>query len=194
MRQNSKFKIQNLKKILLIFFLLTVLNLNIVQAQTLDLRDIGETGTGEDLFQLKPIEIVLFPSPAFITNASLFSWLAYAGNLVVIGLFIFWIFKIIQAGIGALRSNGDQKQLEDSYKKVKANFIGIFITFLFPIILSAIGIVLGVGNIFQWPQMFSFCEVNTNLDGTEYQFNFYFQAYLRTGDKAIADAICTPTT
>lgn len=138
-----------------------------------------ETGSG-----INPIQIPLFSSTAldFVGNASIISWLAFAGSVVTVAILVFWVLRILISGVGALRSEGDQTKLQESYGKLKSNFTGMFITFLIPLILSIVGAFFGIGTIFDWPSSFQFCENS--------EYRFYFEAYLKTGSREQADYTC----
>lgn len=132
---------------------------------------------------LKPITIQVFPQVTVGFNptyATIFSWISFIGAIVSVLIFVFFFGRIIIASFRAVSSNGETEKLELSYKQIKANFFGAFITFLIPFVLSMIGAILGFGNIFTWPKMFSSCNSE--------EYEFYFEAYLREGDSA--DALC----
>lgn len=138
---------------------------------------------------IKPITIPFFPVFDAIDAKyyTVLSWLTFAAGVVIVLIIVFWIVRILLAGVNAIRSSGDPDKLQESYAQVKANLIGVGITFLFPIILTVIGAFLGIGSIFNWPKMFSGCEGSGN-------FEYYFQAYLqapRGGDaQQYADNSC----
>lgn len=138
-----------------------------------------DTGTG-----LNEIVIPLFSSSlfGFAENASIISWLAFAGGLFTVIILAYWIFRILVSGIQALRSEGDPVKLQESYGKLKSNFIGMFITFLIPLVLSLIGAFLGIGTIFQWPTSFQLCE--------DSEYRFYFEAYIVAGNEEDAKNLC----
>jgi len=185
----------NSKKILIsvIFVLIFSFAASIVvKAQTFD---IGGTGSGnEQAIDLNPIVIPLFNSGMFdfVSDASIFSWFAFLGGLLTIGMVAYWIVRILVSGVEALRSEGDQEKLQQSYAKLRANFIGMFLTFMFPAILSIIGFILGIGSIFNWPKMFTQCDYTEVRDEETVRYQFYFQAFLGPGDGSIekTDAIC----
>jgi hypothetical protein len=132
---------------------------------------------------LKPIEIPVFPilqsgfDPSY---ATIYSWLAFVGIILSIIIFAVFVLRLIGLAYKAITKGEEDSTLTDVYKKVRFNFLGLFIVFMTPLVLSLIGSLLGVGNIFQWPKMFSSCA------NSEYEF--YFEAYLREGE--VADRIC----
>ena len=140
-----------------------------------------------DKFKLEPIKIPLF-NVGNTVNFSIFSWLAFAGSLATVGLVIFWIYLMIRAGIKGLQSEGKPEGIAEAANQVKSVLIGMFITFLFPAILSLAGTFVGVGNIFQWPKMFSYCNGSAAV-GQSTQDTYYFQVFLREG-AASADSKC----
>jgi hypothetical protein len=123
--------------------------------------------------RLEPIIIPFFPVFDAIDAKyyTILSWLTFAGGLVIGFAIIIWVGRILLAGIEAVRSSGDPDKLKESYDKVKADFMGVGLTLIFPIILTIIGAFLGIGNIFDWPRMFSGCE--------DPAYEYYFQAYLQ---------------
>ena len=139
-----------------------------------------ETNTG-----LQEIQLPLFYSTSldFVQNASVISWLAFAGSIFTIAILAFWVFRILVAGIAALRSEGDATKLQDSYSKIKSNFTGMFITFLIPLILSLVGSFFGIGTILQWPKSFQLCSESSI-------HRFYFEAFLKNGTEESAKAAC----
>lgn len=138
-----------------------------------------ETGTG-----LQDIVIPLFDSNwfGFVENASILSWLSFAGAVFTVLILAYWIVRILLSGIEAIRSEGDPVKLQESYGKLKSNFIGMAITFLIPLFLSLIGAFLGIGSIFQWPQSFQLC--------TNTEYRFYFEAYAKLGNTTEAETAC----
>ncbi|MFS8130709.1 MAG: hypothetical protein ACMG57_01890 [Candidatus Dojkabacteria bacterium] len=140
---------------------------------------------GTSTFKLDTITIPFFPvfdaiNPKY---ATVLSWVTYIADVVVILIIIFWIVRILLAGIEGIRSEGDQAKLQEAYKKLQSALIGIGITFLIPILLTLIGFLIGIGSIFNWPKMFSGCPgmpatydpVSGNRDEGTYEY--YFQAY-----------------
>ena len=182
---------KSLKKIITISIitLFSIVPMTVVSAQSTDLRT--SNLNVDEKFGLEAINIPLFGN--FIkfdtTNASIFSWLAFAGALVSIGFVIFWIFLLVRAGLKAVRSLGNAEELGEAYKKVQSVFLGAIITMMFPLVLSIIGAILGIGSIFSWPKMFEFC----NYTSGDAKYTYYFQAYLSVDEKAtpgFADANC----
>jgi hypothetical protein len=140
---------------------------------------------GGGVVDIEPIQIPLFGTTymGFLSNASIISWLSFVGTLLTGIISVFWVFRILVAGVNALRSEGDQTKLQESYSQLRSSFIGIFITFLIPVILSIIGVIFGIGSILQWPESFQLCQ-----EGSDYQF--YFEALLKEGDKSSAESSC----
>lgn len=163
--------------LVLSFFLITSSN---VFAGGLNL----DTQTNDNI-NLDPIIIPLFSSNAldFVENASILSWLSFAGALFTVLILVFWIVRILIAGVQAVRSEGDTTKLQDSYTKLKSNFIGMGVTFLVPLVLSLVGAFFGIGTIFNWPESFQFCDENS-------QYRFYFEAFAKEGDVNSARTAC----
>lgn len=125
-------------------------------------------------------------------NASIFSWISFAGALATVGLVIFWIFLLIRAGVKGMQSQGNQEGIAESFKQVQSILLGAGISLAFPIVLSLIGLLLGIGTIFSWPKMFQFCTESSG-------FQFYYQALLDSslpesanGNQDVADTNCAP--
>lgn len=154
---------------------------------------------GTSTFGLDKITIPFFPvfdaiNPQY---ATVFSWVTYIADVIVILIVIFWIVRILLAGIEGIRSEGDQAKLQEAFKKIQSNLIGIGITFLVPIVLTLIGFLIGIGSIFNWPKMFSGCPghpaVYVNGVREEGTYDYYFQAYFDTkagDDPATYAEIC----
>lgn len=126
--------------------------------------DLGNTGLGE-------IRISYFPQIRLIdTQYSTFlSWLSFIANIAILLLIIFWIYRILLAGIGAMRGGGEPDKLQESWKQIRSVFLGITFTFIIPILLIVIGFILGLGPIWDWPLAFRECK---NSD----EYDYYFQA------------------
>ncbi|MEO0075445.1 MAG: hypothetical protein ABIK31_04970 [candidate division WOR-3 bacterium] len=135
---------------------------------------------------LESIEIRTFQTPIDISNFSIFSWLSFFAIIIIAVLVVYWIYLFVRLGIEAIQSEGDKDKLTEVSKKARSILISVVIFFLFPLVLSFIGTVLGVGNIFQWPKMFSVCEETT--DGPI----FYYQVFLGEGESNFerADSLC----
>jgi len=128
--------------------------------------DAGTSAVGLD-----PIVIQFFPVFGTINSKyfTVLSWITFIASILVVLVIIFWVVRILLAGLEAIRSEGDSEKLQEAFKKIQSNLVGIGITFIIPIILTVIGFILGIGTIFNWPKMFSGCP------DTEYEY--YFRAY-----------------
>jgi len=194
----KRFKV--IKKIIvlvILFFVLSIFSNLVVQAQGIgnsnninNLNNISLKGSG---INIQELDIPFFTS--FIdfntNNASIWTWLIFAGGLFTVGLVIFWISLLVRAGFKAMQSGGNAEGLTELSKSIRSIFIGITLTIMVPIILSVTGTALGIGNVFQWPKMFTKCNVTS---GTV-KYEYYFQAYLAAGSKHIdpktyADSQC----
>ena len=125
----------------------------------------------DDKIKLDPIIIPFFPVFGSIdpSSATVLTWITFIVGVLIVLVIIFWIARILFAGLEAIRSAGDAEKLQEAFKKIQSNLVGIGITFLVPIVLSVIGFVLGIGTIFNWPKMFSACD--------DAQYDYYFRAY-----------------
>jgi hypothetical protein len=125
--------------------------------------DTGQTG-------LQPIKISFFPQIKLLDAqyASIFSWLSFLANLAILALVLFWIYKIIMAGVNAMRSGGEAEKLQESYKQIRSVFIGVALTLSIPIILTLIGVFIGVGRFWEWPLALRECK--------DPEYEYYFQA------------------
>lgn len=171
---------KNLKQTLFGLLALVIFLPNVVKAQILD--------AGTSTVGLDPIIIPFFPVFGTI-NAEYFtvlSWITFIAGILVILVIIFWILRILMAGLDAIRSEGDQEKLKTAFQKLQSNLVGMGITFLIPIILTVIGFVLGIGSIFNWPKMFSGCP-NTEY---EYYFRAYFNAPENENPTDFATGVC----
>ncbi|MEO6728959.1 MAG: hypothetical protein ABIM99_03490 [Candidatus Dojkabacteria bacterium] len=145
-----------------------------------------DAGTSD--FGLDAITIPFFPVFGTINSkyATVLTWITYAADIIIILIIVFWIARILIAGLEAIRSEGDQEKLQEAFKKLQSNLVGIGITFLIPIILTVIGFVLGIGSIFNWPKMFSGCKDETY----DYYFKAYFNAPAGEDPTAFASSVC----
>lgn len=133
---------------------------------------------------IKPITIPLFGAPIDLGNFSIFSWLVFLGGLVISLLVIYWIFLFVRTGLKAIQSNGKPEVLAEVGKSAQSILVGIAITFLIPIVLSLVGYVLGIGNVFAWPKMFSLCGTIPSQNSSQITKTFYFQYYLENPETA----------
>jgi hypothetical protein len=139
---------------------------------------------------LDPIQVSYFPivgglGGLFVDmdSYSILSWVSFFGNLAIVAVIILWIVRILLIGVEVIRNGENEEKLQEGVKRIKALFIGIVMGMVFPIGLSIIGSRVGIGNIFQWPIMFSFCR-----EGSQYEF--FFQAYLQEGSDESARNSC----
>lgn len=150
-----------------IFLLLPAL---IINAQTLN----PSLDTGlNDSVGIGVITIPFFPVFDKINSkyATIFTWITFIADILIVLVIVFWIVRILLAGIEAIKSEGDQTKIQEAFAKLQSNLVGIGMTFLVPIVLTAIGFLLGIGSIFNWPKMFSGCEASSKHE-------YYFQAFL----------------
>ncbi|MCS7316996.1 MAG: hypothetical protein NZZ41_01565 [Candidatus Dojkabacteria bacterium] len=140
--------------------------------------DIPKLGDG-----IKDIEIRTFIAPINFESFSLISWVSFLAILITIVAIIYWAFLIIKASIQALQSDGIPDKLQEAYKRIRSLIVSLILSFLFPVILSLVGILFGIGNIFQWPKMFSFCKAARPSEGPI----FYYQVFLGEGKTSYED-------
>ncbi len=179
-----------LKKILTIISFTALIFPTVIHA-----LDAGTSNVGLD-----PIVIPFFPVFGTINSKSytVISWITFIGGVLIILVVIFWILRILLAGLEAIRSEGDQEKLQEAFKKLQSNLVGVGVTFLIPIILTVIGFVLGIGSIFNWPKMFSDCpgshpqydSSGNRVSGYDYYFQAYFSAKPGEDSTQVADATC----
>jgi hypothetical protein len=138
----------------------------------------------DDKINLEPITIPVFGdlSLGISAHATLFSWLSFSANVVVIALVVFWIFLVLRAGFEAIKSEGDAEKISEAAKKVKSALIGVGTTLIFPAILSIIGAIMGLGPLWTWPAAFRDCP---NQKDSEEGSQFYFQEVLKKADTGI---------
>jgi hypothetical protein len=113
---------------------------------------------------------------------TIFSWVSFVATMFTIGLVIFWIYLVLRAAFGALKSEGDSEQLAESFAKVKSAFIGASMALLFPILLSVFGFIFGLGPLWSWPSGLRSCP---NVEESA----FYFQEVLRQADTGVQDPV-----
>jgi hypothetical protein len=167
---------------LIVFVIFTVIVVPSVFAQATKTINIP------DKFNLEQIRIPLFPVLENVNNFSIFSWLTFIGAALVALLLVYWVFLLIKNGVELVNSEGKPEAIAESGKKMRSVLFAVGLTLLFPFVLSILGIAIGIGSVFSWPKMLSFC--NANSDST-----FYFQAFFKAeadGDLAeeIADREC----
>lgn len=135
----------------------------------------------DDQIGLQPIEIAFFPQANIINSeyATILSWLSFAANLAIIGLILFWVYRILVAGVGAIKSEGEAEGLAEAWKRSRSVLLATGLTFLIPIVLSVIGAALQVGAIWDWPLAFRSCEDD--------RYDYYFQAVQAFEEEGIAD-------
>lgn len=148
----------------------------------------------DNKINLEPITIPVFGDLALgiDPHATLFSWLSFGANLIVVALVVFWIFLILRAGFEAIKSEGDSEKISEASKKVKSAVIGVATTLIFPAILSVIGALMGLGPLWSWPAALRDCPNLKDSGGSQ----FYFQEVLVQADngeanpRAAADVAC----
>jgi hypothetical protein len=148
-------------------------------------QGVGDTGLQE--WGLQEIRIPIFPINFTDISSynTVLSWLTFAGSIIVSGVVIYWIYKIIRAGLEAIQAEGDADKITESRKKLQAALTGVAFTLLVPIALSFVGIIFGFGTMFQWPKSFSGCEEGS-------QYDYYFQAFAQEPTEEAATAACNP--
>ncbi len=148
------------------------------------LEPLENSGTG-----LQEIKIPIFP--ILFTDLSkyntILSWVTFAGGLLVSGVVIYWIYKIIRAGLKAIQAEGEADKITEARQQLQAALTGIAVTFLVPIVLSFVGIIFGFGTMFEWPKSFSGCAQPNDKD-----YQYYFQALAQEATEEAADAACNP--
>ncbi len=159
-------------------------------------QGIGDVGTEE--WGLQAIRIPIF-STLFTDLANyntVLSWITFAGSIIVSGVVIYWIYKILRAGIQAIQAEGDDAKITDARLRLQAALSGVAFTLLVPIVLSFVGVIFGFGTMFQWPKSFSGCtqpnQGNEFYPQSEGGYQYYFQAFLQEGSEEAATAVCNP--
>lgn len=128
------------------------------------------------------INQIFFAQPSFLdpTNFSLVSWVTFAVNLGIFGLFIYWIFLIIKSGFIIISSAGNPDKLQEGVKQIRAVLTSLAALFVFIIILIIAGNFFGIGSIWDWPNSFRQCSnfdnkfyftVNLEMQGTPFDCN-----------------------
>ncbi|RMD77223.1 hypothetical protein D6810_01540 [Candidatus Dojkabacteria bacterium] len=133
---------------------------------------------------LEPIRVPVFPIPSSgfdPSYATILSWLSFVGGVLSVFVLVIFLFRFVTLSAQMITKGDSEENVKNVIKKVRYNFLGLIFSILVPFILSLVGALLGVGNIFEWPKMFSSCESSGD-------YEFYFQAALREG--ADADKIC----
>jgi len=142
---------------------------------------------------ITPITISTFNTPYLnINNFSLISWLSTLGIIIIVALTVYWFFLILKIIFDAINASEKTDDLKKVLGRLRRLFISIAIFFLFPLILSLAGIFAGFGNIFQWPEMFSFCKVDVQDDGsitssTEERKLFFYQVLFSLEDNSTTE-------
>jgi hypothetical protein len=140
---------------------------------------------------ITPITISTFNTPYLnINNFSLISWLSTFGIIIIVVLTAYWFFLILKIIFDAIKASEKAEDLKKVFDRLRRLFISIAIFFLFPLVLSLVGIFAGFGNVFQWPEMFSFCKVEVQDDGsikssTEERKLFFYQVLFSLEDNSI---------
>ena len=139
---------------------------------------------------ITPITISTFNTPYLnINNFSLISWLSTFGIIIIVVLTAYWFFLILKIIFDAIKASEKAEDLKKVFDRLRRLFISIAIFFLFPLILSLVGIFAGFGNVFQWPEMFSFCTVEVQNESitssTENRKLFFYQVLLDLEDNSI---------
>ncbi len=138
----------------------------------------------DDNIGLGQINISTFPQPDLSIDPSftIFSWLSWIGTLASFGIVAFWIYLVLKAAFGALKSEGEPEKLEEAFSSVRSAFIGASIALVFPIILTILGYIFGLGPLWSWPSAFRQCE-STNESA------FFFQEVFRQADAGSEDPV-----
>ncbi len=173
-----------MKKIFLIISLFTFWTILAipVAAQTVDLNENIDLGSG--LGGLDTITIPYFPQLSIDSRyQTTFSWISYILVWILVGIIVFWIYKILRAGIKAMGAGDNQEQLQAAFNEVKSVLKALAISFIFPIFLSVLGVLLGYGFVWDWPLAFRSCEGSG-------EFEYYYQAFAQLETKEEADAVC----
>lgn len=138
-----------------IFIAFTVLFTAVGFAQGMTSSNVNLGGDGvDDNIGLEEIRIPIFGQPEFLKDTpfySIFSWIAFGGLIFSIGLVIFWIALIVRAAFQAVKSEGQEEGLGESFKRVQSVFVGIGIALLVPILISLFGAAIGLGPLWDWP-------------------------------------------
>jgi predicted cation transporter len=140
--------------------------------------------TVDDIEGLKPITLPFFLNASFINAATPLTYLTLFLNIVYVAIAIMWVFYIIRSAVQIIQSQGDDKIIQEAYKKIRNVLTGAATLFLFFALLSLVGAFFGIGNFFEWPKSFSRC---TN---GEYYFEVALTYTSAVTDTRGADIIC----
>lgn len=133
---------------------------------------------------IEEIRIPFFGQPEFLKDSayySIFSWISFLGMIFSIGLILYWVFLIVRASFKAVKSEGNEEGLQDSFERVKSVFVGAAVAIAIPLIISVFGALLGLGPLWSWPAGLRNCP-GTDRD-------YYFQEALDQRQSGAADPI-----
>lgn len=123
-----------------------------------------------------------------IKNFSIFSYLSLFLQVVIVFMVVYWIVKVIRAGVGIIQKS--ESGFEDARKKFTAVFTSIAILFLFIVIISLVAAFLGIGNFFQWPKFLSVCNTKDSNGRQQYYFSVFAKNSSKSNAEELTDAAC----
>jgi len=153
---------------------LTLLTLLITLLQAAFVSPVFAAGDSLDISGDK-IGLGVITLPTFISldiarNFSIYSWVAFAINIIFWVILMLWIVIIIRAAIDIVRSQGNEDMIKGSYKKFGSVFWSITFLIGFVAVLSIVASFFGLGAFWDWPKVFSKCENG----------KYYYQVALET--------------
>lgn len=124
---------------------------------------------------LKPITIPTFLSLQQVRNFSLISYISLVLTVICLVIVMIWIVMVIRGALLYLQSKGDEGMIATGQKKITNVFISISILFVFIVVISVVASWLGVGNFWEWPRAFSYCNSDFSKDPNAYYFQYYLK-------------------
>lgn len=124
---------------------------------------------------LKPITIPTFLSLDQIANFSVLSYFSFLLAIAFLGVMLLWVVLVVRAAIDYLRSQGDEKMIEGSTKRISNVFASVTILFVFIVVITVVANFFGIGNFWEWPKSFSLCNGNLSRDPGAYYFNYFLR-------------------
>lgn len=121
---------------------------------------------------LQPIDIPLFLSLEQIDNFSVFSFIGLGLQVLFIGIMLVWVSIVIRSAIKYIQSQGDEGMIAESMKRIRNVLVGIAFTFGVVVVTSLVAAFFGIGNFFDWPKSFSFCDDELTSNSQSYFFQY----------------------
>jgi len=129
-----------------------------------------------DKIGLGVITLPTFISLDIARNFSIYSWVAFAINIIFWVILMIWVVIIIRAAVDIVRSQGNEDMIKGSYKKFGSVFWSITFLIGFVAVLSIVASFFGLGAFWDWPKVFSKCDENVASG----EIVYYYQRVLET--------------